>query len=211
MMTREEKQQLVDDILKRDVLTGASAPLYQDIPPLMPIFSENGVDSLRKTAQRVKDWNFNKIDWEGKTVLDIGCDNGMMMYEAYKRGAKLTVGIEHPRVGDEAERVAKLLGNKSAKFVKIDVKTASLGDIQSVTGMEQFDIVMFLALDSFVGQKLPFLSGITKELLMYEKLLDNVTNLEIMNWLESEGFVETELVGYAKDFGPKYGLIMARK
>ena len=150
-MTREEKEQLIADILVRDRLTGASVPIYQHIPQLEPYLKTRGLHGVRDCASRFEFYSLIEEQIKGKTVLDLGCDNGMVMYEFFKRGAKLTVGIQSPQVGDEAERVARLIGNNRSRFYGIDLKTATAEDIRARIGIEQFDIVLYLAMDSFFG------------------------------------------------------------
>ena len=203
-MTIKEKKQLVKDILARDKFTGASIPWYQHVPQLEKYLG--GIKGGRNCEQRAKDQKFDEYDWKGKTVLDFGCDNGMMLYECYKRGAKLTVGIQHPEVGDEAERVAKLIGNKSAKFYGIDLARATLDDIRKAVGREQFDVVLYLGMGSFFGTYKDYLYDLTKEMLMYERLSGNADKVvDIMAWLRKLGFKRVEELGPNTDIKEVYG------
>jgi len=201
-MTIKEKKKLVKDLLKRDKLTGASIPLYQHIPQLEKYLG--GIKGGRNCEQRAKDQEFDKYDFKGKTVLDFGADNGMMMNECYKRGAKLTVGIQHPEVGDEAKRVAKLLGNKSAKFYGIDLTTATLKTIRGAVGIKQFDVVLYLGMGSFFGTYRDYLFNLTKDMLMYERLAGNADKVvDIVKWLK-KGFKKVEVLGPNKDLDLDY-------
>ena len=87
---------------------------------------------------------------------------------------------------DEAERVARLIGNNRSRFYGIDLKTATAEDIRARIGIEQFDIVLYLAMDSFFGHLPEYLHALTGELLVYEKLIDNVSPQMVMKGLVEE-------------------------
>ena len=60
---------------------------YQAIPELH-------IKTFRKTEQRIKDLGLDKIDFNGKTVLDVGCSSGVFCNYAASKGAKRVIGID---------------------------------------------------------------------------------------------------------------------
>jgi SAM-dependent methyltransferase len=75
---------------------------------------------------------------EGLSVLDIGCNEGFFCFEALKRGARRTVGLDRSKLNiEKATKRAKDLGlNNSAQFICQDWQ--KLPD-------EKFDIVLLLS------------------------------------------------------------------
>jgi SAM-dependent methyltransferase len=75
-------------------------------------------------------------DFQGKTLLDVGCYYGFFLHEAIRRGASRAVGIEaDPERFQIAEKLAGLWDNK------VEVME---GLLEEVDCAEQFDFVTFL-------------------------------------------------------------------
>ena len=56
--------------------------------------SELGITGGRDTKHRIENLGLNKINFKNKTVLDIGCSEGIFCHYAIKHGAKRVVGID---------------------------------------------------------------------------------------------------------------------
>ena len=52
----------------------------------------------RDNEERIVKLGLDKIDFKGKTVLDVGCSEGFFCHYAYKMGAKRVLGIDLPGV-----------------------------------------------------------------------------------------------------------------
>ncbi len=204
------RKKLLDDILKRDQLTGASLPIYQNVPELEKEMKAKGITGFRHCEQRFKDCRLDKYNLKGKTVLDFGCDNGMMMYECYKAGAKFTVGIEYPGVGDESKRIAELVGNKRCRFFGIDIKITSAEQMQGILGQKKFDVVLYLSMNSFFGHMPDYLLELTRGLLVYEIREDETPEQEIIDWLKKH-FKTVKKVGITDDIPHNRTILWARK
>lgn len=79
---------------------------------------------------------------QGKTVLDIGCSDGVFSFECKKRGAKRVVAIDDPRVNvrTKAFFVARQILNMDVEFIFSDIYDLNIKDLG------QFDIVLGLGL-----------------------------------------------------------------
>lgn len=93
-----------------------------------------------------QDAGLSEIDFKNKTVLEIGCAEGLVSLQNLKRGARLSHGIEfRERAVEVAKSVAGVLGrNDSAKFFWGDIRNADKALNQS--GMlNRYDIVITMA------------------------------------------------------------------
>lgn len=105
---------------------------YQAVPEL-------GVKGLRDHRHRVKHMQLDGLNWRGKTVLDLGCNNGAMMREALRRGAKRVVGVDSRRISYWFQ-VMNLLEFWSFDMLPLDLPEQA-GLIETCTGIAKFDIV----------------------------------------------------------------------
>jgi SAM-dependent methyltransferase len=99
-----------------------------------------------------QDAGLDEIDFKGKTVLEIGCAEGLVALQNLKRGAKLSHGIEfRERAVEVAKSIAGVLGlSASAKFYWGDIRDTRR--VLNQTGMlEKYDVVIAMA----VLQKVP--------------------------------------------------------
>lgn len=133
--------------------------VYQTIPGFM--------DGRRNTEYRIKQLGLDKIDFKGKTVLDIGCSAGVFCHYAMNRGAKRVIGLETPEIARVAQELANYLYYWPLDFYGIDLKTATYKDIVELTGFEEFDIVFFLSMGMHINYP-DYVSKLTKETLVYE-------------------------------------------
>ena len=68
---------------------------YQTVDPSLP--------GIRNMEHRYDIMNFPK-SFNGETVLDIGCNIGMICFDAKRRGAKRVVGIDYKQETIEVAR-----------------------------------------------------------------------------------------------------------
>lgn len=134
------KKWLVEETNRRNNENGYGKRMYQ---------STDYFAGIRDTNKREETYGFK--DFEGKSVLDIGCSNGMMCRKAYDLGAKRVVGIEIPNMAESAQELAIMDGYFNLDFIGADVKTLKQKDILKLTGIKRFDIHLFLAMENHVG------------------------------------------------------------
>ena len=91
--------------------------------------------------------------FKNKTVLDIGCNLGMVSMMALKRGAELCVGFDYK---EETISVAKkYLNNKGYKNIKLITYDINNGvdKLISLIGDKKFDYVFALSIWKHVNKK----------------------------------------------------------
>ena len=109
-----------------------------------------------------QDAGLSQIDFKNKTVLEIGCAEGLVSLQNLKRGARLSHGIEfRERAVEVAKSIAGVLGQSdSAKFFWGDIRAAD--KVLNQGGMlDRYDIVIAMA----VLQKVPNQAEIFSKLL----------------------------------------------
>ena len=110
---------------------------YQDV-------TELSIPGQRDHRHRVKHMQLDGLDFTGKTVLDIGCNNGTMLREAVRRGAKRAIGVDDRRTHTWAE-VNNWLGYWGIDFLTLSMPTEYKA-IEALTGIAKFDVVFALAI-----------------------------------------------------------------
>lgn len=134
------KNYVIDELVKRNGAHGHTYNLYQST-------GYNG--GLRDTKERLKKYQFK--NFTNKSVLDIGCSNGMMCRAAYDLGAKRVVGIDWPDMAELAQELAILDGYFNIDFYGADIRTLDLSSLQKMTTIKRFNIHLFLAMEAHVG------------------------------------------------------------
>lgn len=137
MMTKEEKIKLVN-----------SVPFWwQYIDFGDNVFSSGhqggeGYKTIKNPTQQKLQRIHLPDDLQGKTVLDIGCNNGFFSFECEKRGAKV-LAIERPNA-----LKSDILGFKTAKRIlnsNVEFKFLDIYD-EKIKNLGKFDIVLALGL-----------------------------------------------------------------
>ncbi|KKM17063.1 hypothetical protein LCGC14_1679550 [marine sediment metagenome] len=174
---------------------------YQAVPELE-------ITNFRKTEKRIVELGLDKIDFKGKTVLDLGCSSGVFANYAASQGAKRVVGIDM----ENPVRASQLLAN-FLEYHNNDYKTWDLLhslDVETdLCGFKQFDIIFFLSMLYHVGYP-KWIKDATKELLVVEwnhwhkKKGLNVKQCEQRTRVILEqDFAKVDFVGRATDHGDK--------
>ena len=149
------------------------------------------VSGKRKVAQRVKEASLRKVSFDGKTVLDVGCNLGVMSIWAKNAGAKSVTGIDCFNNFKLLADAYKFYTNtKNVTFIEEKIVP------ENIDKFGKFDIVFYFAVSASLGFP-DKLSDITNELLIYEghdKENERKTELRL-----EEIFTMVELVGYTTD------------
>ena len=106
-------------------------------------------EGKRPTDSRLS--RYKLPSFKGKTVLDIGCNLGMMMREAHNKKALRVVGIDWPDMVEVSRELAIMDGYFNLDFVGADIKKLGPDPIKELTGIKRFDIHIFFAMEMWVG------------------------------------------------------------
>ena len=149
------------------------------------------VDGKRNIDQRVQEMKLCFCDFKGKTVLDVGCNLGMMSLWARDNGASKVVGVECFHNFKLLADIYKFYtGTSNVEFIEEEIVP------KEIDKFGKFDIVFYFAVEASLG--IPDkLRDITKELLIYEG--HNTENQRRIELRLSELFTLVELVGYTTD------------
>lgn len=146
---------------------------YKDIPwwHSVPLNDGSVTPGINNTPLEERDHLFSDLDFNDKTVLDIGCWDGYYSFMAEKRGAKKVVALDDPKFrnqGDEGLAGFKWLQKHFES--KVRFLRGSVFNLPSV----QFDIVLCYGVVYHVNDPLTALINcfqVTKETLSFEGLL----------------------------------------
>jgi hypothetical protein len=176
-------------------------PCSRNSQPYVDI-AELGVKGMRDWEHRVKAFQFNEIDFKGKTVLDWGSNTGAFCREASRRGAKRVIGMEGNGNTVRIQReLSNYLGFFNIDFYTINLRTKEgnrdvLGDIKQITNMDNFDIHFFFSMDQHVGFP-KGVGGICNELMIVEGGV--AQQIEYFEDLMKPEFKKVEFAGFSTD------------
>lgn len=106
---------------------------YQTVPEL-------GIDGYRNNERRAELMELDKLDFTGKSVLDIGSSGGFYCRYAKERGANRVMGVDFPEVSDVAFEVSNYLG-----FYDIDFMRMTLEKDRDYNFGFSYDIIFYLS------------------------------------------------------------------
>jgi SAM-dependent methyltransferase len=125
---------------------------------------------MRYKKQTWNDKRFKFINWKqfkGKSVLDLGCEKGLLALKSKLEGAKEVVGIEIcPRRVELAKAEAKRL-NLDVDFQNMDMESDEFKNKYN----KKFDFIFFCAITSHMKDKVKMIRWVdehTKRKLFYE-------------------------------------------
>jgi len=120
----------------------------------------------RSTEERVKELRLDKIDFRGKTVLDIGCAQGMFCNYASKRGARRVVGMD--RQVHTARAISNYFEQFNIDYIQANLLRMSYDDFCSLTDIHKFDIVLFLSASAYLDFP-EFIHRAVGDLMVFER------------------------------------------
>jgi len=154
----------------------------------------------RKSDDRIAYLGLDKIDFKGKSVLDLGCAGGFFCNYAEEMGAKMIVGLDcrgkgSPDPLNAARHLSNFLGNWNIDYLEWDLENRLVKVF--AWPVTSFDVVLFLSMAFHIGIPDP-LAGLGK-LTIFE---DNSKNRDAEPALKRM-FKKVEKVGISKDHGDK--------
>ena len=174
----------------------------------------------RDTEARIRQMHLDTVDFRGKTVLDVGCNVGMLCNYASRAGAKRVIGIDQTgEMVRSAYLIAFYLGQHNNDYYAYDLLQEKMPDCVTAQNdttppwCQEIDITFFLSMNLHVGVPEWMLEK-TKELLIFEENAKS-SKFKTDYWLNylSKSFGDVKVVGHTKDHNPKFPkpIIFARK
>lgn len=132
-----------------------------------PGFSVDRAEAQRDAARRLEQFGLSPLEFRGKSVLDLGCNNGAMLFQISNYGPSRQLGIEYdPEKVDLARRIASFAGIRDIEFRVGDLDALEARDIG-----ETFDVVLSLAIEAHVQRPerlYQLLAQVTRGVLLFE-------------------------------------------
>jgi hypothetical protein len=123
---------------------GSEAAAYQDIPFI-------GVKGCR-SYDRYEKFGMLDMDLKGKTVLDIGCSGGQVLYWARERGAKRIVGLDKSEIASVTFEMANFHEYFNIETIGCDLTQDNIQQlVREKTGLDKFDIVTIFSMNQHIG------------------------------------------------------------
>lgn len=195
-----DKKKYLQDLTERFHKTACwgtnSQTSYQDLP----VVEIKG----SRTSKRFSLLEMDKLDLKGKTVLDLGCSGGQVLYWAAERGADRVVGVDTPEVARVAFEMANL-----HKYFKIETVGADLtkDDLQKIikkqTGISKFDIVVMFSVNQHIGFH-KYMRDLCKGILYLETNAADLPEVEVKEYpkkLKKLGYKEFKYKGEVNESG----------
>ena len=95
-----------------------------------PGFTVHREEAQRDAGRRLEQFGLRAEDVAGKRVLDLGCNNGAMLFQISNYGPTLGLGIEYdPEKVDLARRIAEFAGVLGLEFRTGDLDRLEPADV----------------------------------------------------------------------------------
>ena len=186
----------MNDNLKQEILQKSQFPYHRRKVQYQSIDDEK-MPGIRNMLHRYDIMKLNTVDFKNKTVLDIGCNLGILCHYCIKLGASSAVGLE---IDQETVEVAnKYLKTKGISNIKI-----LQFDINNTPFPEQTDYVFALSVLKHVDPEKLFqlINNSTKDLCWFEGHNKNKKEY-IQSLLEINLSGKIDFLGYTKDRGTR--------
>ncbi len=109
----------------------------------------------RNTLYRYETMGLNNLNFNGKSVLDLGCNLGAMLFEAKRRGAGKALGIDHEGDYVECARQLALYNKVPINFIRLDLNDAKVVEcIEQYFCNEPIDVVFALSLYKHINRNM---------------------------------------------------------
>lgn len=162
-----------------------------------PRFSVSRDEAQRDAARRLYRFGLGDSDVRGRRVLDLGCNNGAMLFEISNYGPASGLGVEYDgEKVDLARRIAAFAGLDGLEFRQADVDQLTAQDLGGT-----FDVVLCLALEAHVQdpKRLYRLLGELTRGKLYFEANASTKPKEVASELSSAGFTDILDLGVCDD------------
>ncbi|MFZ2508407.1 MAG: methyltransferase domain-containing protein [Steroidobacteraceae bacterium] len=162
-----------------------------------PRFSVAREEAQRDAARRLQRFGIGPDQVRGRRILDLGCNNGAMLFQLSNYGPAYGLGVEF-----DPEKVE--LARRIANFSAISCLEFRVGDVDRTDAAElggPFDVVLCLALTAHVkdtGHLYELLAATTRGTLYFEAN-GPTTPREVRAQLQKAGFTQVEHLGACDD------------
>jgi len=162
-----------------------------------PGFSVPRNEAQRDAARRLEQFGVRPEDIRGKRVLDLGCNNGAILFQLSNHGPACGLGIEYdPEKVDLARRIAAFAGIERLEFRVGDLDALEARDIGA-----PFDVVLCLAIEAHVQKPdhlYRLLAAVTQGVLLFEANA-STSPKSVQAELAKAGFREIRHLGSCDD------------
>ncbi len=197
-------EKLMEQLKADNISTVPNHDLYSTID--LTGFEELNKTAIRDTRARFEEMKIKEYSFTGKTLLDIGCNVGHMLFEATTCGFPISYGLEYsPHIASVGNTIAEYLRVSDRITIQQANANGLTQDIlKTLTGETVFNIVFCFAVDGYISNPETFyrlLTNITKEILYFEPNNHKIT--WSTDLIKSWGFslVEKVSVPYDKNTG----------
>ena len=162
-----------------------------------PGFSVTRQEAQRDAARRLFRFGLGESDVRGRRVLDLGCNNGAMLFELSNFSPAAGLGIEYDgEKVDLARRIAAFAGLAGLEFRQADVDRLEAKDVEP-----PFDVVLCLALEAHVQEpkRLYALLGELTRGTLYFEANASTKPKEVVSALGKAGFTDIRDLGVCDD------------
>jgi 2-polyprenyl-3-methyl-5-hydroxy-6-metoxy-1,4-benzoquinol methylase len=162
-----------------------------------PGFTVRREEAQRDAGRRLEQFGLRPEDVTGKRVLDLGCNNGAMLFQLSNYGPASGLGIEYdPEKVDLARRIATFASVKGLEF-----RVGDLDRLEAENMGGPFDLVLCLAIEAHVRKPkhlYQLLAAVTRGKLLFEA--NGSTPPErVLSELTKTGFREVRHLGTCDD------------
>jgi len=162
-----------------------------------PAFTVASDEAQRNASRRLYRFGLGEADVRGKRVLDLGSNNGAMLFQLSNFGPACGFGVEFDAEKvDLARRIAGFGGLTSLEFRQADVDQLEARDLGP-----PFDVVLCLALEAHVQKPkrlYSLLGELTRGKLCFEANASTKPK-EVESRLREAGFVDIRNLGVCDD------------
>ena len=163
----------------------------------LPYFSVLPSEAQRDSSKRLNQFSISRDQIANKSILDIGCNTGSIIFELHKYDPKWCLGLEYDEEKVQvATEIAAYNGLNHVRFMQADVEKIRIGKISG-----PFDVVFCLALEAHVKDKkrlFSLLGEVTSETLYFEG--NGTTNSDMLkSELQAAGFSHVSMLGFCCD------------
>ncbi|MFA5013925.1 MAG: class I SAM-dependent methyltransferase [Actinomycetota bacterium] len=197
----DDKEKYKQDLYKRYQKTafwGNDSKAYQHIPSI-------GIEGCR-SYKRYELMGMSDMDLTGKTVLDIGCSGGQVLFWAKERNAERIVGVDTSEIANATFEMANFHEFFDIETVGCDLTQDNIQQlVKEETGLNQFDIVTIFSMNAHIGFH-QYMRDLCKGTLFLEcnaAEMEDIERIKYPKEFGKLGYTEFEYKGEVKESGTR--------